>query len=30
LLGFMAGPPLFSLFRPRLPPGLITSRQLRV
>ncbi|HEV3262179.1 MAG TPA: DNA polymerase III subunit alpha [Gemmataceae bacterium] len=29
LLGFVAGPPLFSLFRPRLPPGLITSRQLR-
>jgi DNA polymerase-3 subunit alpha len=28
LLGFVVGPPLMSLFRPRLPPGLITSREL--
>jgi DNA-directed DNA polymerase III PolC len=28
LLGFVVGPRLMSLFRPRLPPGLITSREL--
>src|SRR5207247_1632360 len=28
LLGFVAGPPLMALFRPRLPGELITSREL--
>jgi DNA polymerase-3 subunit alpha/error-prone DNA polymerase len=28
LLGFVVGPPLMALFRPRLPPGLVTSREL--
>jgi DNA polymerase-3 subunit alpha len=28
LLGFLVGPPLLSLCRPRLPPDLVTSRQL--
>jgi len=28
LFGFLTGPPLLSLFRPHLPPGLITSREL--
>jgi DNA-directed DNA polymerase III PolC len=28
LLGFVVGPPLFSLFRPGLPHGLVTSREL--
>ncbi len=28
LLGFVAGPPLLSLFRPRLPRHLVTSREL--
>ncbi|HEV3081300.1 MAG TPA: hypothetical protein VGY66_16080, partial [Gemmataceae bacterium] len=28
LLGFVAGPPLMSLFRPALPAGLITSKDL--
>jgi DNA polymerase-3 subunit alpha len=28
ILGFSVGPPLLSLFRPRLPAGLVTSRRL--
>jgi DNA polymerase III alpha subunit len=28
LLGFVAGPPALSLFRPGLPPGLVSSREL--
>src|SRR5206468_2346877 len=28
LLGFVLGPPLLSLFRPQLPHGLVTSRDL--